>query len=268
MAPRKFLLIFFFLCVSACMMPEIVTTYQAHNDFVLKGSWKDFLGKNPAPKVVLRVPDLPKDITQSEMMYYSSLYSYIEKRLLEANFTVRDRSLLKEVLNRAGGELNYADIGKKIDTDFIVEIVNVKLGTWMQGIVSSDNRSAANYAARASQIAQPLGPHRPKGGTSKTEVFGAILEGRVIMVSTGDVVGMFTIKEIHPRPQDWFGTDDRGQSVKISSENLSDSDIEYLRTNITGKLIDFLRGLSVPDSIVTSSGASGQRAWSGVNRIR
>ncbi len=129
------------------MMPQIVTTYQARNDLILKDSWKDFLIRNPNPKVVLRVPDSPKDITQSEMMTYNSLYSYIEKRMLEANFTVRDRSLLKEVLTRAGGELNYADIRKKIDTDVIVEIVNVKIGTWMQGIVSSDNEGASDNGA-------------------------------------------------------------------------------------------------------------------------
>ncbi len=243
MASKKFLFLFLLLTVSGCVTSEIMT-YQAHNDFVLKDSWKDFLSKNPAPKVVLRVPDSPKDITQSEMMSYNSLYSYIEKGLLEANFTVRDRSLLKEVLSRAGGELNYADIRKKIDTDFIVEIVSVKLGAWMLGTVSSQSADAPNGA----RTLQP-----------QHDVFGAILEGRVIMVSTGDVVGMFTIKELHPHPEVWFAaeTDAAGQPIKIASDNLSDSDIEYLRTNITRKLVDFLKGLPVPDSLVTSSGYAG-----------
>ena len=243
MGPKRFLLFFLLLTVSGCVTSEIMT-YQAHNDFVLKDSWKDFLSKNPAPKVVLRVPDSPKDITQSEMMSYNSLYSYIEKGLLEANFTVRDRSLLKEVLSRAGGELNYADIRKKIDTDFFVEIVSVKLGAWMLGTVSSQNADAPNGA----RTLQP-----------QHDVFGAILEGRVIMVVTGDVVGMFTIKEIHPRPENWFGTetDATGQYIRLSGEALSDSDIEYLRTNITKKLIGFLKGLPVPDSMVTSGGGYG-----------
>ncbi len=235
MGPKRFLFFFLMLTVSGCVMSEIMT-YQAHNDLVRNDSLKEFLSKNPTPKVVLRVPDSPKDITQSEMMTYNSLYSYIEKGLLEANFTVRDRSLLKEVLSRAGGELNYADIRKKIDTDFIVEIVSVKLGAWMLGTVSS--QSAAN---------------------AQQDVFGGILEGRVIMVVTGDVVGMFTIKELHPRPEMWFGAevDASGQPVKIAGENLSDSDSEYLRTNITRKLVDFLKGLPVPDSTVTSSGYAG-----------
>jgi hypothetical protein len=251
-APKKLLFLFLLFAVSACMMSEIMTTYQTHNEFVMKDSWKDFLGKNTAPKVVLRVPDSPKDITQSEMMSYNSLYGCIEKGLLGANFTVRDRSLLKEVLSRAGGDLNYADIRKKIDTDFIVEIVSVKLGAWMLGMVSSQSNGAGAYGAG---IPQP-----------QQDVFGAILEGRVIMVVTGDVVGMFTIKELHPRPDTWFApeTDANGQPIKIASEALSDSDIEYLRTNITKKLIDFLKGLPVPDSMVTSGGNAGGSGQGGL----
>ncbi len=266
------------ISVSACMMPQIVTTYQARNDLILKDSWKDFLTKNPNPKVVLRVPDSPKDITQSEMMTYNSLYSHIEKSMLEANFTVRDRSLLKEVLNRAGGELNYADIGKKIDTDVIVEIVNVKIGTWMQGTVSSDSQGAPDSEAGRRQAESDLKSQslrkgrsvRPAGGDrSNSEVFGAIVEGRIIMVATGDIVGMFTLKEVHPYPEEWIKAGANGQSIRIASEDLTESDIEYLRTNITQKLVNFLKGQPVPDSVVSSTGygaAYGKGSSSGVKR--
>lgn len=251
MAPKKFLLVLFLFSAAACMIPQIVTTYQASNDLVMKDAWKDFLAQNPNPKVVLRVPDPPKDIAQQEMMSYNSLYSFIEKRLLEANFTVRDRALLTEVLRRAGGELNYADIGKKIDTDVIVEIVNVKLGTWMQGIVTSETSGYSNYAARAgAAIKKTSGPAQ---APSKSDVFGAILEGRIVMVSTGNIVGMFTLKELDPHPEQWMKYDDKGVEVRISSSDLEDSDIEYLRTNITQKLIDFLKGQPVQDSVVSSS---------------
>ncbi len=74
------------------------------------------------------------------------------------------------------------------------------------------------------------------------------------MVVTGDVVGMFTLKEIHPYPAEWFKTGANNLSIRISSDDLNDSDIEYLRTNITQKLINFLKGQSVPDSVVSSSG--------------
>lgn len=263
MKHKAVILLLVIVGLAACMMTTVVTTYQTKNDLVLKDSWKTFLAANPAPKVVLRVPDSPKDITQQEMMSYNSLYSFIEKRLLEANYTVRDRAMLTEVLRRASGELNYADIGKKIDTDVIVEIVNVKLGTWMQGTASTEYRSGANYAARADAIVKRAAPTVTKGqeGPSPADVFGAILEGRIVMVSTGDIVGMFTLKEIHPHPDQWQLTDEhgrpsydaQGRPMRISSENMNDADVEYLRTNITQKLIDFLKGQNVADSSVTTN---------------
>ncbi len=259
MNPRKALVILVLLAAAACMMPTYVTTYQAKNDLVMKSAWRDFLQANPAPKVVLRVPDSPKDITQQEMMAYNSLYSFIEKRLLEANFTVRDRAMLTEVLRRASGELNYAEIGKKIDTDVIVEIVNVKLGTWMQGTATTEvQQPGARYTARAGAVLQKGGLRSgPAQGPVSQEVFGAIIEGRIVMVSTGDIVGMFTLKEIHPRPQEWITYGEKGAQIRISAESLGDADVEYLRTNITQKLIDFVKGQDVPDSTVTVGGGYG-----------
>jgi hypothetical protein len=254
MTHKKYLLLLFLLFAKACMMPEIITTYQAKNDLVMKDTWKNFLSENPAPKVVLRVPAEPREITQSEMMYYNSLYNYIERRLLETDFIVRDRSLLKEVLNRAGGELNYADIGKKIDTDIIIEIVNVKFGTWMRGIVSSSTQGESDLEASVWQAGRTTSGTRP--GASRADVFGAVLEGRIIMVSTGNVVGMFTLKELHPRPEEWEWIDDKGNTVRISSDDLSDSDSEYLRNAITRKLTDYLKGLDVSNSIVSSESDS------------
>ncbi len=161
--------------------------------------------------------------------------------------------MLTEVLRRASGELNYADIGKKIDTDVIVEIVNVKLGAWMQGTMTSEiQRPGANYTARAGAVLQ-----KPYGGAQapvSQEVFGAILEGRIVMVSTGDIVGMFTLKEVHPRPQEWITYGEKGAAIRMTAENLGDADVEYLRTNITQKLIDFLKGQPVADSTVTVGG--------------
>jgi hypothetical protein len=285
MITKKLLLVIIIFSMAACMMPPVNVTYQVRNDLALKDTWKNFLAQNPNPKVVLRVPDRPKDITQSEMMTYDSFYNYIERSLLEANFTVRDRSLLKEVLNRAGGELGYADIGKKIDTDCILEIVSVKLGTWMRGTVSGDNQSGSSGAgwryeqsdrSEDQQASTAAGPNvgednipaahaqkriplrgaaqGPGDGRSNNEVFGAIIEGRIIMVVTGDVVGMFTLKEIHPHPEEWFGIDANNQPIRIKGENLNDSDIEYMRNSLTQKMINFMKGISVPDSSVTLSG--------------
>ncbi len=68
MKRQRALIILLLLGAAACMMPTYVTTYQAKNDLVMKSTWTDFLQANPAPKVVLRVPDPPNNITQQQMM--------------------------------------------------------------------------------------------------------------------------------------------------------------------------------------------------------
>jgi len=235
----KLWVVFFLVFAGACVYtPKTYFVYEAPNDLVLKGNWQEFLAKNPSPKVVLRVPDVPKEITQSELMLYDSLYSSIEKSLLEANFTVRDRSLLKEVLTRVGGELNYADIGRKIDTDIILEIVNVKLGTWMKGTYVQGYYDAST---RTYKIPVPAPAPAP------TDVFGAFLEARIIMVSSGDVIGMTTLKELKSQP--WW-ISDGGLYVyrPIKSYEVNEADIEFLRTAIAKRLIAYLRGQPVPNS--------------------
>jgi len=239
MKQGKILLVFFLACLSACVYtPKTYYLYEAQNDLVLKGDWQGFLAKNPNPKVVLRVPDAPKEITQSEMMLYDSFYNSIEKSLLEANFTLRDRSLLKEVLSRAGGELNYADIGRKIDTDIILEIVNIKLGIWMKGTVV---KGYYDSSTRTYKIPEPAPAPFP------TDVFGAILEARIIMVASGDVIGITTLKELKYQP--WWVPDGSLYVYRpIKGYELNDADLEYLRVAITQKLIAYLKGQPVPNS--------------------
>lgn len=226
---------------SACVYtPKTYFVYEAPNDLVLKGHWQEFLANNPSPKVVLRVPDAPKAITQTEMMWYDSFYSSVEKRLLEANFTVRDRSLLKEVLTRAGGELNYADIGRKIETDIILEIVNIKLGTWMKGTFVQGYYDAST---KTYKIPEPAPAPAP------TDVFGAFLEARVIMVSSGEVIGMATLKELKSQPW-WVPNGSLYVYRPIKDYEINEADIEYLRTAIAQKLIAYLKGQAVSNSKV------------------
>jgi hypothetical protein len=123
----------------------------------------------------------------------------------------------------------------------------------MLGTASSEYQGYRSYAASAAQ-ALKTGGAGTAPGPSQADVFGAILEGRVIMVSTGDVVGMFTLKQLHPHPENWV-TYNNGQMNRIKSEDLNEADIEFLRTNITQKLMDFLKGQAVPDSVVKYLGA-------------
>jgi hypothetical protein len=64
---------------------------------------------------------------------------------------------------------------------------------------------------------------------------------------------MERVLEKQPRPDTWYAaeTDTNGQPIRMASEALSDSDIEYLRANITKKaarsyfFIDYRHQLTV-----------------------
>lgn len=215
------------LAAAACMVPTTIV-YELASDVSLKDSWKAYVAQNPSPKIVLRVPGNRKDITQAEMIQNESLYNDIEKRLLQGQFTVRDRSLLNEVLTRAGQELSYSEIGRRIDTEIILEIVSFRPMTMI------GTRHVEGAAA----------PPAP------ADVFGAVLEGRIIMVTSGEVVGMFTIKELHPQPLYWI----RPEGSRVFVVNMTEADVEVMKTAITKKLVDLLKGLDVQPSRVAMAG--------------
>ncbi|MCX6561599.1 MAG: hypothetical protein NTZ26_13925 [Candidatus Aminicenantes bacterium] len=233
---KSLALVLVLLAAVSCMVPTTIV-YQLDSDVSLKDSWKASISQNPTAKIVLRVPGYSKEITQAEMTTYESLYNDIERKLLQAQFTVRDRSLLREVLTRAGGELSYSEIGKKVDTDIILEIVSFQKGT-LTGTTFTEGSAV---------------PPTP------VDVFGAVLEGRIILVASGEVVGMFTIREIHPHPEYWI----RPEGSRTYAVDVTEADIDAMKSAITKKLADLLKGLDVPPSRITRVGyaAAGSSGW-------
>ena len=97
-------------------VPEIVTT-----DVL-----KNYLNAHPKPSVVLRVPYSTKNVAEAEQKLnqdYDNAYNQIEKALMKAGFTVRDRGLLNSILS--GGNENYEEIKKKVNTDLIIEVTRL-----------------------------------------------------------------------------------------------------------------------------------------------
>jgi hypothetical protein len=69
------------------------------------------------------------------------------------------------------------------------------------------------------------------------------------MGSSGDVIGMTTLKELKSQP--WWVSDGSLYLYRpIKTYELNDADIEYLRTTITKKLIAYLKGQPVSNSRV------------------
>ncbi len=242
MTRRMLVLLGLIALAVGCMPPtQSTVVIQADDDISMKASWASYMAARPNPKIVLRVPGYTKEITQTEMSQYESFYNFVEKRLLQAQFTVRDRSLLNEVLTRAGANLSYMEIRDKVDTDIMLEIVSYKAG-----LVSAMQFVDGSTA-----------PPTP------TTIQGVALEGRVIMVETGEVVGMFTLKEIHPYPDAYILTStDPAQQAALQAltpqqrQTLStqlQSGSEQMWNALARKLVEVLKGNPVQPSRLTKT---------------
>ncbi|MDR1348714.1 MAG: hypothetical protein LBJ63_09895 [Prevotellaceae bacterium] len=110
-------------CAAAIAVKGKVSAVSHGNEIVVNPELREFLRKNPNPRVVLRVPSTTSNVTVAESernSEYNSLYGRIEKELMKEGYTIRDRNLLS-----SGQNLSYRDIGEKIETDIIIEIVSI-----------------------------------------------------------------------------------------------------------------------------------------------
>ena len=131
------------------------------------------------PTIVLRVPAPQTLVTQAQGQQGSvdlgQGYLTIEKELVKAGFTVRDRGLLVEIL-RSNQNLDYGAIQQKIDAQLILEIVSI------------ERRSYGN------DVYVQAGNHRA-GRLKRGEfpISGWHFESRIVMVNSGEIGGIYTV---------------------------------------------------------------------------
>jgi len=134
-----FILLITIILLSECRVQQpqqlqstvIQGTFTAVNipkpEIVVQPELREFLKKNPKPRVVLRVPSTTSNVTATESEKnneYNNLYGRIERELMKAGYTVRDRSLLNNLLT-SGQNLSFKEIGEKVQTDIIIEIISI-----------------------------------------------------------------------------------------------------------------------------------------------
>lgn len=155
--------------------------YETTVDSIKKNdSLKAYIASTKKKKIVLRLPSNPKEITQTELR--DRLISYLEELLLQENIIVRDRSLLLKISE--GGIFSYTELGKRIDTDIFIEIVNFNPNT--------------ECARGAHWINEDTGQ---KTFYPDMIQYCATLECKIILVRTGEVGGMFRFNEFYPNAE-------------------------------------------------------------------
>jgi hypothetical protein len=131
MRSLKFMLIIMFIltAISCAMYSKYSNSVgyvrpnsAARNEIIMTDDLNRLLQENPKPKLVIRVPNPPSNVTEAEQFNY--FVNIVEKVFIGNGYTVRDRGLLENLLR--SGSADFETIGEKIDTDIIIDILTLR----------------------------------------------------------------------------------------------------------------------------------------------
>ena len=198
MKPKLFFIyawIVILLSFFACSPQKFVKFSQKAQEPYTNKNLQTFLKNNPSPKIVLRVPNVEENVTskitsdqqimltqrEKERERNDIYYNAIEKELLKAGFSVRDRGLFNEVLKKMQRDtkqnIDYSQIKDLTNTDLILEVVKID--------------PAIKYVTN--EYFTVGRKDRIKTSTSSTEYkkYGASAEFKIIMVSNNELAGSY-----------------------------------------------------------------------------
>lgn len=197
---KKFQHVSLMVVVSLCILSAmtscfsytkcIVTDPKKQDEKITTNELSKFLtNRKNKPTVVLRVPApssnvTASDVEKSQLARNQATYDLFEKELLKAGFVVRDRGLLNSLL-QGQNQLDYAQIGKKIQTDLIIEVLNLDFE--VPNYVSKFKNVKTNEEIDLSSMLI-MGPE-PRG----LNVSHAVFSYKIVMVDKGALGGMYTI---------------------------------------------------------------------------
>ena len=147
----------------------------AGNQIVVTPELRALLEANPKPKIVIRVPNPPANVTEAEK--FGIYINQIERAFLQASYTVRDRALLENLLRTSSTD--YQSIRRTIDTDLIIDILALEFSA-PEPYRQFHNRTEERDESFA----------RPENfvGCPKAK-----LECRLTIVDKGQLGGLFTV---------------------------------------------------------------------------
>jgi len=152
------------------------------DDVFANKNLKDFFRNNQTPNIVLRVPNSNDKATSNTSISNAIggkdnnvLYNAIEKELLRQGYSVRDRGLFNEIINKSGST-DYSKIKDLTNTDLILEVVNID-----PAVVYSTNKvTRVGEKNETEEI-----------GAIDYKRYGASVEYRLIMVKNNEIAGTY-----------------------------------------------------------------------------
>jgi len=169
-------LILLFTACTKLYLGNVKTNVAASNEIVFTPELKTLLQDIPNPKIVVRVANTPKNVTEAER--FNLYINEIEKIFVQEGYTVRDRALLENLMQ--GGNIDYKDIKGKIDTDLIIDILALDF----------DKVTISHtFFNKTTQKEEPFATE-----LTYVECGIATLECRVTIVDQGQLGGLFTLR--------------------------------------------------------------------------
>jgi hypothetical protein len=160
----------FTFIISSCAK-NYVQFEKRNNEITTYKKLKEYL--HDSISIALRTPGLAKGALESDRE--KPWYNLIEIEFLKAGITVRDRNLFNDVLNRAGTNSDYADVFKKTQTDFILEITNFSYPKYLTNEYFNDK-----------------GIKKIFKNNNKIERNGVQIDFKLVYVPTNQFCGSFT----------------------------------------------------------------------------
>jgi hypothetical protein len=148
---------------------------SAGNEIVLTAELKTLLNEIPKPKIVIRVPNPPSNVTEAEK--FNSYINQIEKVFIQNGYIVRDRALLENLMR--SGNMDYKSIKDKIDTDLIIDIL---------GLEFDIPNPVKTFFNETTQKEEPFASPQ-----NYIDCMKAKLECRLTIVDKGQLGGLITI---------------------------------------------------------------------------
>ena len=93
------------------------------NEIVKSSELRTYLAEKDKIKFVLREPTAFENMSEETKAKYDNFFAEVEKDLILNGHIVKDRVLLTNLIEKGG--MSISEMGKMIDTDIIIEIIDV-----------------------------------------------------------------------------------------------------------------------------------------------
>lgn len=167
--------LYYLLMVSCATTTRVIKYPTLGNDIYANANLKQFLKDNKFPSIVLRVANTSEKATSQTTTNKDLLYNAIEKELLKEGFSVRDRGLFNEIINKAQTS-DYSRIKDLTNTDLILEVVNID-----PEVIYSTNKVTLITKGKEKEVIQNIDYKR----------YGASVEFKLILVRNNEIAGTY-----------------------------------------------------------------------------